>query len=287
MSTDRDVTRIVRSWMDEGVTALPDRVLDAVLDQVPATPQRRATWWPVRRLQTMNNATRLGIVAAVVAIAAVLGYSYFVAPNVGSDRNDQPTPSVHPSPPPTSASIFGTTDLAPGTYLIEDPFPVQFEVTIPEGWETWGTDGSIVRIWKPCVDSGCQGFSAILDFEIVRATLDPCQGHISSEFGETVDALVNDITGLPGFEAGTVTDVSVDGSAGRAFDLQFVGPIEPTCDEEAPWQWFSNTRVTWGPDARQRVIVLDADGTRLVIDEITYFGDRREMDAIVETIDFH
>ena len=44
MSTDRDVERIVRSWMDEGVTALPDRVLDAVLDQLPATPQRRAGW---------------------------------------------------------------------------------------------------------------------------------------------------------------------------------------------------------------------------------------------------
>ena len=35
-----DATRIVRSWLDEGVTQLPDRVLDAVLDEVPATPQR-------------------------------------------------------------------------------------------------------------------------------------------------------------------------------------------------------------------------------------------------------
>ena len=42
MSTDRDTTRIVRSWLEEGATALPDRVLDAVLDQVPATSQRRA-----------------------------------------------------------------------------------------------------------------------------------------------------------------------------------------------------------------------------------------------------
>ena len=48
MSTDRDTTRIVRSWLEEGVTALPDRVLDTVLDQVPATPQRRS-WWPARR----------------------------------------------------------------------------------------------------------------------------------------------------------------------------------------------------------------------------------------------
>jgi hypothetical protein len=31
MSTDRDTTRIVRSWLEEGVAALPDRVLDTVL----------------------------------------------------------------------------------------------------------------------------------------------------------------------------------------------------------------------------------------------------------------
>ena len=38
MSAERDDNRIVRSWMDEGVTALPDHVLDAVLDQVPRPP---------------------------------------------------------------------------------------------------------------------------------------------------------------------------------------------------------------------------------------------------------
>ena len=50
MSTDRDTTRIVRSWLEEGATALPDRVLDAVLDQVPATSQRRPLW-PARRFR--------------------------------------------------------------------------------------------------------------------------------------------------------------------------------------------------------------------------------------------
>ena len=54
MSTDRDVTRIVRSWLEDGATALPDRVLDNVLDQLPATPQRRA-WWPARRFRDMNT----------------------------------------------------------------------------------------------------------------------------------------------------------------------------------------------------------------------------------------
>ena len=58
MSTDRDVTRIVRSWLEVGVTALPDRVLDNVLDQLPATPQRRAPW-PAWRLTRMNMPARI------------------------------------------------------------------------------------------------------------------------------------------------------------------------------------------------------------------------------------
>ena len=41
MNPERDTTRIVRSWLENGVTDLPDRVLDTVLDQLPATPQRR------------------------------------------------------------------------------------------------------------------------------------------------------------------------------------------------------------------------------------------------------
>ncbi len=61
MSADRDADRIVRSWLEEGVTTLPDRVLDAVLDQVPATPQRRFTWWPARRLHHMNSIVKFGV----------------------------------------------------------------------------------------------------------------------------------------------------------------------------------------------------------------------------------
>lgn len=69
MSSDRDVTRIVRSWLDAGMNVLPDRVLDAVLDQLPATPQRRAGWL-ARRFPIMNsNMFRVAALAAVILIA--------------------------------------------------------------------------------------------------------------------------------------------------------------------------------------------------------------------------
>ena len=91
MSSDRDVTRIVRSWLDEGVTALPDRVLDSVLDQVPTTPQRRA-WWPARRFLTLNATFRYGIAAVVVAVAAIVGFS--LINNQVGDSEPTPTPSA-------------------------------------------------------------------------------------------------------------------------------------------------------------------------------------------------
>jgi hypothetical protein len=111
VSTDRDVERIVRSWMDEGVTALPDRVLDVVLDQIPTTPQRRAGW-PARRFPTLSTYARIGLVAAAVIVAVAVGIGLFARPtDVGPPV---PTPSVTPSLEPSSAPV---ADPLAGTWL--------------------------------------------------------------------------------------------------------------------------------------------------------------------------
>jgi hypothetical protein len=93
MSLDPDTTRIVRSWLDEGVTQLPDRVLDLVLDELPATPQRRATPWPTRRLPIMSKIVPLGLAAAAVAIATLLGIHYLGSTNVGGPLPSDPAPT--------------------------------------------------------------------------------------------------------------------------------------------------------------------------------------------------
>jgi hypothetical protein len=80
MSTDRETTRLVRSWLEEGVTALPDRVLDAVLDQVPATPQRRP-WWPTRRIAQMNRFLPATVAAAAVLVVALIVYNVLLRSN--------------------------------------------------------------------------------------------------------------------------------------------------------------------------------------------------------------
>jgi hypothetical protein len=93
MSTDRQTTRIVRSWLDEGVTKLPDRVLDAVLDQVPATPQRRSGWSAWRSYR-MNTYLKLAAAAVAVIVVAFVGYQLLPKNGGIGGPGPSPTPSL-------------------------------------------------------------------------------------------------------------------------------------------------------------------------------------------------
>jgi hypothetical protein len=110
MSTDHDLDRIVRSWMDEGVTQLPDRVLDLVLDQIPATRQRHGSWL-ARKFPPMNAYARLGLIAAAAMVVAIVGIGLFGrSPDVGPATS--PTPSASssllPWPPSEINPLVGT-----------------------------------------------------------------------------------------------------------------------------------------------------------------------------------
>jgi hypothetical protein len=141
VSTDHDVTRIVRSWLEEGVTALPDRVLDTVLDQLPATPQRRA-WWPVRRFGEMNNYAKVAIAAAAVAVVVVAAIGITLTPTpVGVGQSPAtlpataaPTPLLTSSPAPTDAP-----PTAEPSEVVRD-WPGSRSNENPEGRYSWNPD---------------------------------------------------------------------------------------------------------------------------------------------------
>lgn len=95
MSFDPETTRVVRSWLDEGVTQLPDRVLDAVLEQVPAIPQRQAARRPVWRTPAMNRFS-VGVVAAALLVAVAVGIQALGLNNTGVVPG--PTATAEPSP---------------------------------------------------------------------------------------------------------------------------------------------------------------------------------------------
>ncbi len=137
MSSDPETTRIVRSWMDEGVTQLPDRVLDAVLDHVPAIPQRRAGW-PAWRSPLMNKIVGFGLTAAAVVAVVLIGSQLFGSPsNVGGPGTEStPTPhasGAEPTAEPT-ASVTTWTGIAEGAFVVtgtDDPVEVTVNIASP------------------------------------------------------------------------------------------------------------------------------------------------------------
>jgi hypothetical protein len=266
MSTDRDTTRLVRSWLDEGVTALPDRILDAVLDQVPATPQRRV-WWPARRLFEMNRALAYGVAAAAaVVVAALLGFNYLISPNIGARSPSEPSPT--PAAPADVMPPGGPLDAGP--YQLGEAFPVPLAFDLPSGLESCGDAGERVV----CLPSAI-GVSFLTIENVVVDPCDPSDELRDPPVGPSVDDLVTAIRELPGFQASSVADVTVDGYAGKEFEV--TAPVNPGCGLAT---WASPGRVNGVGEAEtNRIRIVDVDGTRVAI-FLAYFPSTPHADVI-------
>jgi hypothetical protein len=253
MSTDRDTTRAVRSWLEEGVTALPDRVLDGVLDQLPATRQRRSPWRGFT-FGGVSRSVRFAIATAAVVIA-ILGFE--VAPGIIGTIGGKPSPS--PSPVPTaqpSPTEPSETPLAPGTYSLEG-FPVATSFTVPEGWIRCAT--------SPLEQGVCPvtGDGAVSILIVTNVVADPCgDALLDPPPGPSVDDLVAAISGMADFTITAPVDIHVDGFAGK--ELTVNPPKLFRCSTLLTWA--TPDRINGvGTDESNLIRIVDVDGTRVVL----------------------
>jgi hypothetical protein len=164
MASDRDTTRMVRAWLEQGVTDLPDRLLDSVLDQLPTTQQRRS-WGPALRLPQMNSTFKLLMAAAAVVVAAVISFNLLrddSMPGVGApaavDLGLRASPTTSGSPgtdPAVDSNPVGSGPMTPGRYHID---------RVLDHWATSGgsrTRGGMARVTFDVPDgwSGFEGFA--------------------------------------------------------------------------------------------------------------------------------
>jgi hypothetical protein len=150
MSADRDVTRIVRSWLHEDAHEDADRVLDMVLDLVDTTPQRRASWL-ARRTPSMNNYARLGLVAAAVLAVVILGIGLFGrSPDVGPTTSPTPSESAAALDPLAGRWAAPTMTCEQENATVKAAGFTDEQVSL-SGWSC--ADGTIdhysVRFWTP------------------------------------------------------------------------------------------------------------------------------------------
>ena len=283
MSTDRDVTRIVRSWLEEGATALPDRVLDEVLDRVPATPQRRA-WWPARRLPYMNNALKMAIATAAVVVVAVAGFSLVPRDSVGGPT---PTPT---SSPTVISSVPLNVNMQPGRYMTdgtdEPVLPAGIQFTVPDGWHNagWAIEKADVQV----------SFWAI-----GNTYRDPCKSVSTAlvpPLGPTVGEFVSALQAQAGTKVDSTTPVTVGGHSGQLVELDWPAGVDVSkCEAGDLRLWIapgSGDPSRGGGVGRHSTLwIVDVDGRREVIEVTSVPGSiteakRSEARSIVESITF-
>ncbi len=315
MSTDRDTSRIVRSWLEEGATALPDRVLDAVLDQVPATSQRRP-WRPARRISEVNNVWKLAIAAAAVVVVAIVGFNFL--PNergitAGPGPSPTPAPTQTPTPTPvpspsTASNVNATGNFVPGTTYVIDQGGIasgRMTFTVPAtGWSAFDP----LFVGKNLA-GGRPGDGDVFDlyfgpFVVANVYAGGCHWlgtALTPPVGPTVDDLANALLDQAGPGAPPPVAVTLDGHPGKKVELSIPQDLDvSTCDSDGDFTLFGRwlnagqrygaAPWTYGNGQHNTVYIIDVDGKRQVIDSMylpgTSAADRAELDQIIASIRF-
>jgi hypothetical protein len=268
MSTDRDTTRIVRSWLRTEENESADRVLGAVLDRLDTIPQRRATRWPVRRHSRMNTTAKLALGAAAVVVVALLGINFLVPGGSslgGPDSSVATEPSLAPNPTPTALRATGLP-LEPGTTYVSHPLAsnpsLAVTFTVPTGWVGFDTR-TLVPAGEDSIDGGIGAVVAFLETSAIYS--DPCDslGLPDMDAGATAEDLADAFSAQSAYEA-SVTDVTVDGYSGKQVELQLPSEFDASCPREGYFV-FEGGPYPQGPDNRWHLWILDVEGSRLVI----------------------
>lgn len=295
MSADRDVTRIVRSWLRTDEHESADRVLDNVLALLDATPQRGSTW-PARRIGDMNLFAKLAVAAAAVVVVALVGIN--LLPGGNGPGVAPPTPSPSPSPAPTAAASIAFPPagaLTAGRHTFTED-GVVFSMAVPAGWTSSGLNcGECAPdagwIQRGTSTSSTDAWIPIWGIDGVAA--DPCR-HVAAPAAESAAELAAAVAALPGTDVVTAPeDVTVGGRPAKHVAITIRDDIG--CDPGQFSMWYDDSRGTifrWVTALGQtnHVWIVDLDGTSLWIEAETYEGARQELvgeiQGIIDSIQF-
>ena len=137
MTDQRELDRLLGAFFVEGTDELADRVVDAALDQIGHTRQRRAVRMPWR-LSTPKMLIRVAAVAVIVVLA-VSGALYLIGPGRPAVAGPSPTPGASSSlSEPASPSVRPPSpSVRPPSPSIRLPSP---SVRLP----TWTATGNMI-----------------------------------------------------------------------------------------------------------------------------------------------
>ena len=173
MKRPGDIDGVLEAWFLDGPLEMPDRLFEAVFDQVERVPQRRLARLQLR-FADMTTTARL--LAAGAAAVLVVGIGFFAL-----GREPEPGPGTSPSP--SALSVESPTPPLPGSELpasLRHPYlgPLRSVEGVPQGdlssirfrlrsfgyhnglneymWSTAGVDGNEIVIRSGVASTGCE-----------------------------------------------------------------------------------------------------------------------------------
>jgi hypothetical protein len=290
MTTRRDPDRLIRAFLDEGRTQLPDRTYDAIRSDIERTRQR-VVFGPWR-LTRMNSYLRYAIAAAAVVIVAVIGINVLpgvigqsVGPSATPSPSPSPTPTAVPTPSPTAAALFpplGPISAGTHTAVLEG---ITVSFTVPaDGWRV--SDGNFIgtqsfgqpadvsfNLWPSSPDN-------LYSDPCAHTPLDPAPSH-------TAAGLIAAAAAIPGTKL--VSGPSSVTIAGRAAQhVTFTIPDGIACDPQEFRLWYDNSDGTqdwrWAGFLGniEQVWTIDVGGKVIWINAETFKGSSPEADQAVQ-----
>jgi hypothetical protein len=262
--TAYDFDRTARAWLQDGPVVMSDRAVQAALDEVHLTRQRRPLWTTWRNAPVNPNLVRLAATAAAVVLVAVIGVNLLPG---GNPPGGQPTNSPNVTTSPASSLTAEPSAVARAVDITYDPYPFRLSLTLPAGWE--GTDGDFV-VQKPYSGDPPRTL-AIATWIVGNVYTDGCQWEgslLNPPLGPSVDDLANALSGLEDRETTVPVDVVLDGFAGKELEMTIPDIDFATCDNSEFRSWVDPTgipRFHQGPLEHSRILILDVDGTRVLI----------------------
>jgi len=271
MTTSRDPERLLAAYLADGMEVLPDRVVDAVLDEVHGTRQRAVIGpW---RTPLMNSVLKMAFAAAAIVAVLVAGLNFL-------PRNDGgvggPGASVSPEPSPSSSTVVIPIAGVP------DGTPPTLTADLPAGWAIGG---------QPFVFKSANiiAFVSLVD----NTFSDPC-AHVqrAPKVGPTVADLATALGEIPGTTATDPIEATVGGNVATSIDVTL--PASLPCAPEQFYYWQDSPDADWWslrPDERLRVWIVEAAGERIAIAARMYptttEAEKAGLQGIVDSIVFN
>jgi len=305
MTSDRDIERILGSWLADGPAQVADRVIDDLATRINHQRQRPA--WRLRawRFSTMPTQLRFVVAIGALLVAALAGGVIFLG---GGGRSQQPS-----SPSPSAGESATAFDCAAETTGCAGPlaagahatahFAQPFEFQVPAGWtnirdipRTYGLEISGVTS-GPVTPIQIMTMIAIADQQSTR-----CEPIVKAGVGSSVDAIIAYVQAHPGLVSSAPVATTLDGYSGRQIDFTIDPAWKQVCETTDPFRpavlMLTDTAsppgraIAYASDARVRWVVVDVNGKTLIVE---YAGDAvtADFDAnvapakqVVDTIHF-